>query len=101
MITHTVFFWLRNAGSIKDRDELIAGVRGLAAIEQVRSLVVGVPATTADREVQEKSYNVSEILTFDSVEDEAAYQIHPLHKQFVVDHNHLWSSVTVYDVEAV
>ncbi|MBV1686436.1 Dabb family protein [Novosphingobium sp. G106] len=101
MITHTVFFWLKNADSIEDRDKLIAGVRGLAAIEGVRSLVVGVPAKSGDREVLDKSYSVSEILTFDSVEDEAIYQVHPLHKQFIADHSHLWSNVTVYDIEAV
>lgn len=101
MITHTVFFWLKNADSIEDRDKLIAGVRGLALIERVISLVVGVPAKSGDREVLDKTYSVSEILTFNTVEDEAVYQAHPLHQQFIAEHSHLWSKVTVYDVEAV
>ena len=98
MITHAVFFWLKNPGSIEDRDRLIAGVRGLSAIETVRSLVVGVPAATGDRDVVDASYGVSEILTFDSVEDEGIYQVHPLHQKFIAEHEHLWSKVTVYDV---
>ncbi|MEJ5976055.1 Dabb family protein [Novosphingobium sp. PS1R-30] len=98
MITHAVFFRLKNPDSIEDRDTLIAGVRGLAAIETVRSLVVGVPAPTGDREVVDTSYGVSEILTFDSVEDEGIYQVHPLHQKFIAEHEHLWSKVTVYDV---
>ena len=98
MITHAVFFWLNNPNSIEDRDRLIAGVRGLSAIETVRSLVVGVPAETTDRDVVDGSYGVSEILTFDSVEDEGIYQVHPLHQKFIAEHEHLWSKVTVYDV---
>lgn len=101
MITHAVFFWLKNANSIDDRDKLIAGIRGLAAIEGVRSLVVGIPANNGDRDVVDRSYSVSEILTFDSVEDEAVYQDHPLHMHFIAEHSHLWDKVTVYDVEAV
>lgn len=100
MITHAVFFWLKNPDSIEDRDKLIAGVRSLAAIEEVRSLIVGVPAETGNREVVDRSYGVSEILTFDSIENEAVYQDHPLHQQFIADHSHLWSKVTVYDVAA-
>lgn len=101
MITHAVFFWLKNPSSVEDRDRLIAGVRSLSAIEGVRSLVVGIPADTGDRDVVDGSYGVSEILTFDSVEDEAAYQVHPLHQRFIAEHSHLWSNVTVYDVLAV
>jgi len=98
MITHAVFFWLRNPDSREDRDALIEGVRGLAAIDGVRSLTVGVPAGTGDRDVVDSSYGVSEILTFDSEADEAIYQDHPLHQRFIADHEHLWSRVTVYDI---
>lgn len=98
MITHAVFFWLTNPGSVEDRDTLIAGVRGLAAIDVVRSLTVGVPADTGTRDVVDSSYGVSEIITFDTVEDEAIYQDHPIHQQFIADHGHLWSRVTVYDI---
>lgn len=98
MITHAVFFWLANPDSVEDRDRLIEGVRGLSAIGEVRSLVVGVPAATGDRDVVDGSYGVSEIITFDTIEDEAIYQDHPLHQQFIAEHGHLWSKVTVYDV---
>ena len=36
-------------------------------------------------------------LVFDSLEDQAAYQIHPIHQQFIADYGHLWSRVVVYD----
>lgn len=99
-LLHHVFFWLKNPDSQADRDQLIAGIKTLAAIETVRCFHVGVPASTEKREVVENSYQVSELLGFDDVVGQDAYQIHPIHQQFVKDHEHLWSKVVVYDVWA-
>ncbi|MDE2404441.1 MAG: Dabb family protein [Sphingomonadales bacterium] len=98
MITHAVFFWLKRPDSAEDRDRLIEGIRGLAAIEVVRSLQVGIPADTGARDVVDSSFGVSEIITFDTVADEAIYQTHPLHEAFIAEYGHLWSRVTVYDI---
>lgn len=98
MITHAVFFWLKNQGSIEDRDKLIEGVRSLAAIEVVRSLKVGVPAATEARDAVDHSFDVSEILTFDNEADQLAYQRDPIHVSFVENHSHLWGRHLVYDV---
>jgi len=101
MITHVVFFWLKTPDSTEDRDRLISGVRELAAIEVVRSLKVGVPADTEARDVVDSSYDVSEIITFDTAADESIYQTHPLHEHFIAQHGHLWSRVVVYDIADV
>jgi hypothetical protein len=100
-LLHHVFFWLKNPDSAADRAKLIAGVKSLAAIETVRSIHVGVPASTEKREVVDNSYHVSELLGFDDVAGQDAYQVHPLHKKFVDEHQHLWSKVVVYDALAV
>ena len=100
-LLHHVFFWLKNPDSAADREKLIAGVKSLVAIETVRSIHVGVPASTEKREVVDNSYHVSELLGFDDVAGQDAYQIHPLHKKFVDEHQHLWSKVVVYDALAV
>ncbi|WP_039915958.1 Dabb family protein [Cellvibrio mixtus] len=100
-LLHHVFFWLKNPDSAADRDKLIAGVKSLAAIETVRSIHVGVPASTEKRDVVDNSYHVSELLGFDDVAGQDAYQVHPLHKKFVDEHQHLWSKVVVYDALAV
>lgn len=100
-LLHHVFFWLKNPDSVADRDKLIAGVKSLAAIETVRSIHVGIPASTEKREVVDNSYHVSELLGFDDVAGQDAYQVHPLHKKFVDEHQHLWSKVVVYDAVAV
>ena len=98
MITHVVFFWLKNPESPADRDRLMEGIRSLGAIEEVRSLKVGVPAATEARDVVDHSFAVSEILTFDNAADQRAYQEHPIHQRFVAEYGHLWDRVTVYDI---
>ena len=100
-LSHHVFFWLKNPDSKEDLAKLIAGVRTLAAIETVRAIQVGVPASTEKRAVVESSYSVSELLMFDDVEGQNAYQVHPIHQKFVADCSHLWSKVVVFDSVAV
>ena len=94
---HHVFFWLNNPGSKADRDQLIAGLNTLRAIEVVQQLHIGVPASTEKRDVVDNSYDVSELMFFAGVEDQKRYQDHPLHLQFVKDCAHLWRKVVVYD----
>jgi hypothetical protein len=100
-LTHHVFFWLKNSDSKTDLEKLIAGIRTLAAIETVKAIQVGVPASTEKREVVESSYHASELLLFDDVEGQNIYQTHPIHKKFVADCSHLWSKVRVFDSIAV
>lgn len=96
-LVHHVFFWLKNPASKEDLAKLLAGIRGLGRIETVRGIHVGVPARTEKREVVDNSYSASEILYFDDVAGQDAYQVHPLHKKFVEECGHLWSKVVVYD----
>lgn len=100
-LLHHVFFWLKNPDSKEDLEKLIAGVKSLAAIEAVRSIHVGVPASTEKRDVVDNSYHVSELLGFDDVAGQDIYQVHPLHQKFIDEHKHLWSKVVVYDALAV
>jgi hypothetical protein len=96
-VIHHALFWLKNPDSKEDLDRLIEGVRTLKDVEVVRQLYVGTPASTEKRDVVDNSYHVSEVMIFDSVEDQAAYQVHPIHQKFVKDCGHLWARVVVYD----
>jgi hypothetical protein len=96
-LVHHVFFWLKNPESREDLTQLLAGLRTLAKIESVRGIHVGVPASTETRAVVDASYSASELLFFDDVAGQNAYQEHPIHKQFVADCGHLWDRVVVYD----
>lgn len=96
-LVHHVFFWLKNPQSQEDLNKLLAGIKTLEAIETVRGMHVGVPASTEKREVIDSSYSASELLFFDDIAGQDAYQVHPIHQKFVQDHAHLWSKVVVYD----
>jgi hypothetical protein len=96
-IVHHVFFWLKNPASTADAEKLIAGLRTLRAIPQIRELRIGVPAATEQRSVVDNSYQVSELMVFDTVEDQRRYQEHPVHKAFVAACEGLWDRVVVYD----
>jgi hypothetical protein len=97
-IIHHVFFWLKNPGSKEDRDQLVAGVKTLSKIEKVKILRVGVVADTEKRDVVDKSWAVSELMFFSNLSDQATYQNHPVHLEFIKNCSHLWEKVIVYDV---
>jgi hypothetical protein len=96
-LRHQAFFWLKNAGSQTDRETLIAGLKTLHGIDHIRELHIGVPAPTEARDVVDNSFDVLEFMVFDSLEDQAAYQIHPIHQKFIAECGHLWARVVVHD----
>jgi len=100
-VVHHVFFWLHQPGSQADREQLIAGLRTLRGIPVIRRLEIGIPADTESRDVVDASYDVSELMFFDSVADQKAYQDHAIHQAFVKSCGHLWSKVVVYDMAVV
>lgn len=100
-IIHQVYFWLKDPHSTQALARLLEGLRTLAQIEVVRSLHIGLPASTEARAVVDNSYSVSETLFFDNVKDQKTYQDHPIHQQFVRDCAHLWEKVIVYDSMSV
>ena len=97
-IIHHVFFWLKNP-SPEGQQKLLAGLRTLENIRTVRKLYVGIPASTEKRDVVDNSYHVSELMFFNSLEDQEAYQNDPIHKKFIEGCSHLWEKVVVYDVQ--
>jgi hypothetical protein len=96
-LLHHVFFWLKDPADTATRDALVEGVRALGAIPGIRALHVGVPADVPARPVIDGSYSVSELLVFDSVDDQNTYQSHPLHEAFIARFSPHWAKVVVYD----
>jgi hypothetical protein len=96
-VVHHVFFWLKNAVSVEDRNALVAGLKTLAGIPLIKELYVGVLADTEKRDVVDVSWQVSELMFFTDLSSQANYQQHPLHLEFVKNCSHLWAKVVVYD----
>jgi hypothetical protein len=100
-VVHHVFFWLKNPGSVEDRDKLVEGVKTLSKIETVQELHVGIVADTAQRDVVDVSWAVSELMFFNDLAGQATYQTHPIHLDFIKNYSHLWAKVIVYDAKEV
>ena len=97
-IAHHVFFWLKNEGSVEDRDKLVEGVKSLSKIPLIKELQVGIVADTQKRDVVDTSWAVSELMFFETLSDQANYQNHPIHQEFIKNYSALWSKVVVYDI---
>jgi hypothetical protein len=100
-LAHHALFWLKNPGSVEDRDKLVEGVKTLAKIETVKKLHVGILAATEKRDVVDTSWQVSELMFFDDLAGQAAYQTHQVHLDFIKNYGHLWQKVVVYDAMEV
>ncbi len=96
-LIHHVFFWLKNRDSKEDLTKLLEGLRTLEKIETIRSLHIGVPASTEKRDVVDNSYSASELMFFDDTAGQKTYQDHPIHQKFIANCSHLWEKVIVYD----
>ncbi len=99
-IIHHVFFWLKNPGSEADKMKLIEGLQTLKEIKEVKKLIIGTPASTLKRDVVDNSFDVSELMYFDDVAGQDAYQKHAVHELFVKNYSYLWKKVVVYDMVA-
>lgn len=96
-LAHHVFFWLKNRDSKEDLAKLLEGLKTLEKIESVRKIHIGVPASTEQRPVVDSSYSASELIFFDDIAGQDAYQVHPIHKKFIEQCSPLWEKVIVYD----
>ena len=97
MFVHAVFFWMKEdapagaaAQTLADCQELIGKIPGLVAFS------AGRPAMTP-REVVDNTYAVGLLTAFADRAAHDAYQVHPLHLQFVERNKANWARVQVYD----
>jgi hypothetical protein len=96
MFVHHVYFWLKNPESKEDLAKLVGGLEKLSAVKHLDMFHIGQPADT-ERGVIDRSYAVSWLNVFKDRAAQDAYQIDPLHLQFIEECSSLWSKVIVYD----
>ena len=93
---HTVFFWMKEDLSEDEARFFEEGMEKLGRTPSIHSYRWGKPAGTP-RDVVDNSYSYAWIVDFLSTEDQDAYQVDPVHLQFVEDCKGLWTKVQVYD----
>lgn len=96
-VIHTVYFWLKDDVSEEDRKTFEQALNDLAKVPSISEYYWGKPAGTEARDVTDQSFDYAINVFFDSVEDEAAYQIDPLHLKFVEAFGKIFETVKVYD----
>ncbi len=97
MLVHSVFFWLKSDLTAAQRAEFDRLLAALAGVESVEKIYIGVPASTGDRPVVEKSYTVALTVLFKDVAGHDIYQTHPLHLAFLNACRTYWSRVQIFD----
>lgn len=96
MFVHTVFFWMAHPESQSDRDALRTGLESLKSVKDISAAYIGKPAETR-RPVIDHTYDFSITFVFADKAAHDAYQVHPVHLEFVAECAHLWTRVQVYD----
>jgi hypothetical protein len=99
MLTHSVYFWLRDDLTPDQLQAFRAGLETLRGIPTVHALYVGVPAPTAKRAVIEDTYTFGLVVVFPDMAGHDAYQVHSLHKAFLERFLPYWTRVAIYDFE--
>ena len=99
LMIHTVFFWLKDGLSDEQVTLFESELAKLPQIETVASGKIGKPAPTETRPVTDNSFSYHLSLTFDSIADHDAYQVHADHDAFIDSCKDLWARVVVYDSE--
>ena len=96
IFVHQVYFWLKNPDSEADKAKLVEGLNMLTSIKTIQDYHIGVPVGSS-RDVVDGSYAISWLTIFKDKAAQDAYQVDPIHLQFVEQYKHLWTKVIVYD----
>lgn len=93
---HTVYFWFEEDADPQLKSDFINGLEDLAKVKSIQNVYYGPPAGT-DRAVVDNSYDYAWITHFKTSEDHDAYQVDPIHLEFIEKYKSLWKEVKVYD----
>ncbi len=97
MLTHCVFFWLREGLSPEQHAAFRDGLKTLRGIETVKALYIGAPAPTPARTIIDATYTFGAAVVFDDRAGHDVYQVHPLHHAFMKQFSPCWTKVQIYD----
>jgi len=97
MFAHMVYFTLNDPTSANKEALVAACDKYLTGHEGTVFYAAGTRAEDADREVNDKGFDVALQMVFDSRAAQDKYQTHPRHLQFIEVAKPLYKSVRVFD----
>lgn len=101
LLQHTVYFYLNDDVTPEEVEQFEQGLEELVGIETIYKAEMGIPASTAERDVTDHSFAYSIFTWFETMEDYKVYDEHPDHLEFIDTYSHLWADVKVYDSELI
>ncbi len=97
ILAHDVYFTLKDS-SPEARETLVEACRRfLSGHEGAVFFAAGVRAAGLEREVNDRAFDVSLHVHFESLAAHDAYQLHPRHKRFIEEMGAGWQAVRVFD----
>jgi Stress responsive A/B Barrel Domain len=97
MLVHNVFFKLKESDETHRAALVVACRKYLKDHPGIIFFAVGTPDPELTREVNDRDFDVSLHIVFQSRADHDAYQEAPLHLQFVAENKPGWAKVRVFD----
>jgi len=102
MLQHNVYFWLKEGVTDSEKKIFEKGLnKFLRDINEIQHYSIGIPGDTPDRDVVDKSFSYSILVSFKSIADHNIYQEHEAHHKFINDLSSLWTKVKVFDSELI
>lgn len=98
MLVHSVFFWLKPDLTAEQTAEFRAGLESLRGVSSVEAVHIGTPAPT-DRPVIDRSYSFALTVLLKGMAEHDAYQVDPIHREFVTRFSAHWDRVLIYDAQ--
>ena len=99
MLVHTVFFWLKPGLSDADRQTFRKGLESLATIRSADQVYIGTPAATVKRPIIDTSYDFALTVILKDIPSHDAYQVDPIHKEFIKNCASMWARLQIYDAQ--
>lgn len=96
LFVHHVYFWLEHPENKEEHLALLEGLKKLSAVPSIQQYHIGIPAAT-NRDVIDTGYAFSWLALFANKADQDAYQVDPIHLDFIDNCKRLWKKVIVYD----
>lgn len=101
MLQHVVYFYLNEEVTEEEKAAFENGLAELLSIDEVYFYEIGIPGSTAERDVTDHSFAYSISAWFLTMEDYEIYADHPIHMEFIDEYEDLWADVKVYDSEII
>jgi len=99
MLVHTVYFWLKPELTAQQQADFFRGVSTLGDIKAVDKLYIGRPAQTERRPIIDSSYSIALTVLCKDIAAHDAYQVDPIHLEFIAAFKTFWNRVQIYDAE--